>query len=106
MMIPGYSADASLYRSAGHYRAGLAGLARPDGVALPQQMESLITPPWLVCVPRLCPPSGGVQYCCYWGPFGHRCFTRTCPPDPCAHCRTPAQCCICAGGTWTGSVCI
>ena len=101
MSIPGYGAEASLYRSSAQYRAALAGLAQSAAVAIPQQIEY----PWLFCVPRLCPPSG-IQQCCSWTPFGHRCFTRRCRPDPCAGCRTFAQCCTCAGGTWTGSECI
>lgn len=28
-----------------------------------------------------------------------------CPPDPCRHCQTPRQCCICNGGVWVGGRC-
>ncbi|MBV9032975.1 MAG: IPT/TIG domain-containing protein [Acidobacteriaceae bacterium] len=27
------------------------------------------------------------------------------PPDPCRNCRTPQQCCVCNGGTWSGGRC-
>jgi hypothetical protein len=80
MSLPGFGAEASLYRSTGQYRAALAaGLAQPSGIAIPQQIESPIISPWTVCVPRVCPPSG-VQYCCYWSPFGHGCFFHACRP--------------------------
>ena len=28
------------------------------------------------------------------------------PTDPCKGCKTPEQCCLCAGGTWTGKACL
>jgi hypothetical protein len=39
MPVPGYGAEASIYRSTGQYRAALAaGIAPPGGVAVPQQV--------------------------------------------------------------------
>ena len=97
MSIPGYGAEASLYRSAGQYRATMmAGLAIPNGVALPQQAE-LLSPFPLICFPRVCPP-GGVQTCCLWTLRGSHCFTRQCPFPP--ECQGLAGCelfrCECA----------
>ena len=38
MSIPGYGAEASIYRSTGRYHTALtAGMAPPGGVAVPQQ---------------------------------------------------------------------
>lgn len=78
MSLPGYSAEASLYHSSGHYRATVtAGFALPNAVAIPQQ-KGLWTWPPIICFPFCVPP--GIQICCYRGPFGYRCFTHRCPP--------------------------
>ncbi len=102
MNIPGFDAEASLYKSSRQYQA-VAFRVQPNGVAIAPQ-EGLL-PIRQFCFPHVCIP-GGVQHCCYWTPLGWRCWTRYCPPDPCAHCGTPKECCVCNGGTWTGSVCI
>ena len=80
MSIPGYGAEASVYRSSGRYRAAqAAGLALRDGVAIPQQAE-LLSPFIFFCYPPVCPP-GGVQTCCLWTPLGgYHCITHRCPP--------------------------
>lgn len=103
MHIPEFVAEASVYRSVYDYsQLSYLDGSHAGGMAIPQQ-ESLLP---VRCYPPVC-LSGGEQRCCYWTPSGPRCWTRQCPPiDPCAHCRTPAQCCVCNGGTWTGRVCI
>jgi hypothetical protein len=82
MSLPGYAAEASVYRSSGRYRAAMTAGGLPlGGVAVPQQAELL--PPFpFFCFPPVCPP-GGVQTCCLFTPFGgYRCFTRQCPYPP------------------------
>jgi hypothetical protein len=98
MPVPGYNAEASIYRSAGQYRAAMvAGTAPPDGVAVPSQAG-------LSCSP--CDPDSFSQTCSY---------TQACTPPPpppppeCRNCRSKDQsemCCTdCYGGNWTGNHC-
>lgn len=102
MAVPEFTGEASLYRSSRQYQA-MASRVQPNGVAIPQQGGLL--PLFHFCYPQVCVP-GGVQRCCYWTGLGWNCSTRYCPPpNPCAHCSTPEECCICNGGTWTGKVC-
>jgi len=106
MGLPGFIGDASLYRSSEQYcGVALAPAVTTGGIAFPQQFS------FVRCYPPICIP-GRWQWCCYGTPFGPHCWIRHCPPPlpctppDCVGCRTPAQACICAGGTWTGSVCI
>jgi hypothetical protein len=96
MSVPGYGAEASLYRSTGQYRAAMmAGVVQPGGVAVPQQAEILPSFPFFHCSPPVCPPGGGVQRCCYWMPFGgYQCFTHQCPPGPPPQCRGLSGCAL------------
>lgn len=105
MGLPKFTGEASLYRSGAYYQTALWVGESPLGrAALPQQ--EAFSPLFGFCSPPVCIP-GRSQHCCYPTPLGWRCWTRYCPPpDPCAHCRTPAECCVCNGGTWTGKVCI
>jgi hypothetical protein len=54
------------------------------------------------CVPITCQADlcGRVDDKC-----GHTLDCGSCPPDPCRHCQTPRQCCICNGGVWVGGRC-
>lgn len=103
MRLPDFSGEASLYGSDYQYsHFAYLDTSTVLGTAIPQQAPLLL----VHCYPPVCIP-GGVQRCCYLTPWGLLCWTRQCPPiDPCEHCRTPAQCCVCNGGTWTGKVCI
>jgi hypothetical protein len=76
MSIPGYGAEASVYRSSVQYRAALAaGVTQWDGAAVPQQAESLLAP---------IPPD----------PCARVCALHTCD--------AARACCRCNGGVATG----
>ncbi len=68
MRMPGFSAEASLYQSGAHYRAGvtLAGL-RQGGEIIPQ-MQCITSPAegWALCCSRV--------RCCYCDAGGCSCF--------------------------------
>ena len=94
MALPQFTGEASLYKSSAQYRMKAGPMASAGGVAIPQ---------FTWCGPCI----DGRQFCViddpplsleYWRP----CVT---PPDPCAHCRTAEECCICGGGIWNGHVC-
>lgn len=88
MSVPGYAAEASLYRSTGQYRAAMmAGVVQPGGIAVPQQAELLPSFSFLRCYPPVCPP-GGVQFCC----FGPYCWQNQCPPGPPPQCQGLSGC--------------
>jgi hypothetical protein len=73
MTMPGYRAEASLYRSSGQYRAALAaGFAPLGGVAVPQQSDLLP-----------------------FAPISQNPCQRVCAQRGCSAARA---CCICNGG--------
>jgi len=98
MQIPGFTAESSLYASENLYRGGYLFSSATGGVKmLPQAVM------FEVCGP--CQPNG-MQTCCS-SPLGDfHCWIQACSPDPCAHCRSPKECCECNGGIWTGTHCV
>lgn len=99
MSTPGFSADTSLYTTRTQYRATSA-WGHGMGVSPQQGGANLVH-----CTPPTCPP-GGIQKCCILTQSGWQCSWHRCRIDPCSHCRTPEECCLCAGGTWTGHYCL
>lgn len=75
MSLPGYGAEASIYRPSSEYRAAMmAGGVQRGGIAVPQQAGPL---PWpsIMCSP-FCGPFGRI--CCYRLPFYYWCFRLPC----------------------------
>ena len=81
MSLPGYSAEASVYRSSGHYRSAAPALAAPSSAAAVPQLWNFS----FYCGP--CLPSH-VQHCCELlggvagvvggEPLHYNCFWRHC----------------------------
>ena len=80
MSMPRFTAEASVYASQNRYLTGLQGWGSNNGVAL-------------------------AGTCSCSAPCSHPEATCSCPPDPCALCVGPKQCCECTGGTWNGQRC-
>lgn len=100
MSVPGFSAEASLYRSATRYH-----MAAPVGVLA----GSTVFPQLTTCYPC---SEDGRQICCVNEGLLHFCYWKSCDVDPCAGltpeiCKfNPRRCCECAGGNWTGTQCV
>ena len=94
MQMPGFNAEASLYTSHATYRS--SGGAGGDFGAVRAA----------IVFPRSCGPcnTNGMQICCVNFGLSHYCYPQSCW-DPCAGCRTPAECCVCNGGIWDGRFC-
>ncbi len=97
MTMPGFSAEASVYKGRTYYQSAV-GPSQNGGITL-QQLAPLLPGP-VGCWPPKCPASGS-RLCCWQSRFGYHCDRVPCFVDPCENCRTPAECCACAGGIWT-----
>jgi hypothetical protein len=96
MPLPQFTGEASLYKSSAQYRITAGAGAGGDFGAVQAA----------IIFPRLCGPcnASGMQTCCVSFGLSHYCYTQSCW-DPCAHCRTPEECCVCNGGVWDGRFC-
>lgn len=130
MRLPGFTAVAAFHMSRERCHSGLT-IGRPftnDGSAvIPAQQYACCQTATGTCIARLrgtstaalagfsqtCRglfESASVTVCRDVDSGGITAVSRQCSPcgdgDGCAYCRTPAQCCVCAGGYWTGARCI